>query len=227
MPAAHHSPRRAFGPKTITIKDLRGYWHHFSILYCCGRNNEKVLLQKGKFINRHLLLEEFDPQDTMFEIKPFVNHFPYLGVFALLILGGVGLPFPEDGTLILCGFLVAHDIIKPLPGFLVTYAGLLVSDYFLFWVGKRYGRRIVEHKKFERLISSERLLTLEEEFGKRGVWVVFFGRHLVGLRAQIFLVAGVMKMHPIKFLVADGITALFTIAIMGGIGYVGGIAFRF
>ena len=173
-------------------------------------------------MNRQLLLEGFDPQDTMFEIKTFVNHFPYLGVFALLILGGVGLPFPEDGTLILCGFLVAHDIIKPLPGFLVTYAGLLVSDYFLFWVGKRYGRRIVEHKKFERLISSERLLTLEEEFGKRGVWVVFFGRHLVGLRAQIFLVAGVMKMHPIKFLIADGFTALFTIAIMGGIGYVGG-----
>ena len=158
----------------------------------------------------------------MFEIKPFINHFPYLGVFALLVLGGVGLPFPEDTTLILSGFLVAHGIIKPLPGFLVIYAGLLVSDYLLFWVGKRYGRRVVEHKNFQRLISSERLLNLEEKLKKWGVWVVFFGRHLLGLRAQIFLVAGVMKMHPIKFLIADGITALFTIAIMGGIGYVGG-----
>jgi membrane protein DedA with SNARE-associated domain len=158
----------------------------------------------------------------VFEIKTFVNHFPYLGIFVLLVLGGVGLPFPEDTTLILSGFLVAHDIIKPLPGFLVIYAGLLVSDYFLFWVGKRYGRRVVEHKKFQRLISSERLLNLEEKFKKWGVWVVLIGRHLLGLRAQIFLVAGVMKMHPIKFLVADGISALFTMAVMGGIGYVGG-----
>jgi membrane protein DedA with SNARE-associated domain len=158
----------------------------------------------------------------MFEIKAFVNHFPYLGVFALLILGGVGLPFPEDTTLILSGFLVAHDIIKPLPGFLVIYVGLLVSDYFLFWVGKRYGRKVVEHKKFQKLISPERLLNLEEKFRKWGVWVVFFGRHLLGFRAQIFLAAGVMKMHPIKFLIADGITALFTIGIMGGIGYAGG-----
>ena len=158
----------------------------------------------------------------MFEIKTLVNHFPYLGVFALLLLGGMGLPFPEDTTLILSGFLVAHDIINPLPGFLVIYAGLLVSDYFLFWVGKRYGRRVVEHKKFQRLISSETLLNLEEKFKKWGVWVVLFGRHLLGLRAQIFLVAGVMKMHPLKFLVADGFTALFSIAIMGGIGYVGG-----
>ena len=168
------------------------------------------------------MLKGFDPQDNVFEIKLFLNHFPYLGVFALLVLGGVGLPFPEDTTLILSGFLVAHDIIKPLPGFLVIYAGLMVSDYFLYWVGKRYGRRVVEHKKFKRLISPERLLNLEEKFKKWGVWVVFFGRHLLGLRAQIFLGAGVMKMHPMKFLVADGITALFTIAIMGGIGYAGG-----
>jgi membrane protein DedA with SNARE-associated domain len=158
----------------------------------------------------------------VFEIKAFVNHFPYLGVFALLLLGGVGLPFPEDTTLILSGFLVAHDIIKPLPGFLVIYTGLLVSDYLLFWVGKRYGRTVVEHKKFQRLISSDGLLNLEEKFKKWGVWVVLLGRHLLGLRAQIFLVAGVMKMHPIKFLITDGFTALFTIAIMGGIGYVGG-----
>lgn len=158
----------------------------------------------------------------MFEIKAFVHHFPYLGVFALLVLGGIGLPFPEDTTLILSGFLAAHDVIKPLRGFLVVYAGLLVSDFFLFWIGRTYGRKVVEHRRFQRLISAERLVNLEEKFRKWGVWVVFFGRHLLGLRAQIFLVAGVMKMHPIKFLVADGATALFTIAIMGGIGYAGG-----
>lgn len=158
----------------------------------------------------------------MFEITTFIDHFPYLGIFILLILGGVGLPFPEDATLILSGFLAAHEIIKPLPGFLVIYAGLLVSDYFLYWVGKRYGRRVVEHKNFQKLISSERLLALEEKFKKWGVLVVLFGRHLLGLRAQIFLVAGVMRMHPLKFLIADAGTALFTIALMGGLGYVGG-----
>jgi len=29
-------------------------------------------------------------------------------------------------------------------------------------------------------------------------------------------------MHPVKFLIADAGTALFTIALMGGLGYVGG-----
>jgi membrane protein DedA with SNARE-associated domain len=151
-----------------------------------------------------------------------VEHFPYIGIFILLILGGLGLPFPEDATLILSGFLVAHGAITPLPTFLTVYAGLLVSDFFLYLVGKKYGRMIVEHKKFRRIISHDRLLKLEEKFKKRDVWVILIGRHFLGLRSQIFLVAGVMRMPAIKFLMTDAATALLTIAFMGGMGYVGG-----
>lgn len=158
----------------------------------------------------------------MFEISTLTEHFPYLGIFALLILGGIGLPFPEDTTLILSGFLVAQEVIKPFQTFLVVYFGLLTTDFFLYWVGKKYGRRVVEHKRFYKIISPEKLLNLEKKFKKWGIWVVFFGRHLLGLRAQIFIGAGVMRMSAIKFLMADAATALFTIALMGGIGYLGG-----
>src|SRR4030066_1119859 len=89
----------------------------------------------------------------MFESAPFVNHFPYLVIFLLLILGGVGLPFPEDATLLLGGFLMAHYVIKPLPAFLVVYSGLLITDFSLYLVGKKYGRRVVEHKRFRKIIS--------------------------------------------------------------------------
>jgi membrane protein DedA with SNARE-associated domain len=152
----------------------------------------------------------------------FINHFPYGGIFLLLILGGIGLPFPEDATLILSGFLTSHDVIKPLQGFLVVYSGLLMTDFSLYLVGKKYGRGIVEHKRFHKIISPDRLSKLEEKFRKWGGLVVFLGRHILGLRAQIFLVAGVMRMSATKFLVADAISALFTIALWGGIGYLGG-----
>jgi membrane protein DedA with SNARE-associated domain len=158
----------------------------------------------------------------MLEIGIWIGHFPYLGIFALIILGGMGLPFPEDTTLMLSGFLVAHGVVKPLPTFLIVYSGLLMSDFFLYSVGKKYGRMVVEHKKFHRMISPDRLSKLEEKFKKRDVWVILVGRHFLGLRAQIFLVAGVMRMSAIKFLVADAATSLLTIALMGGIGYVGG-----
>jgi membrane protein DedA with SNARE-associated domain len=158
----------------------------------------------------------------MLEATTLIDHFPYLGIFALLILGGIGLPFPEDTTLILSGFLVAHEIVKPLPTFLTVYVGLLMSDFFLYQIGKKYGRMVVEHKKFRRIISPDRLSKLEEKFKKRDVWVILIGRHFLGLRAQIFLVAGVLRMPTIKFLTADVATSLLTITFMGGIGYIGG-----
>ena len=158
----------------------------------------------------------------MLEASTLVEHSPYLGIFLLLILGGVGLPFPEDATLILTGFLVAQNVIKPVQTFLAVYSGLLISDFLLYWVGKKYGRMLVLHKRFQKIISPEQLSRLEEKFKRRGVWVVLIGRHFLGLRAQIFLVAGVMRMSAIKFLLADGATSLFTIGLMGGIGYAGG-----
>jgi membrane protein DedA with SNARE-associated domain len=147
---------------------------------------------------------------------------PYVGIFLLLILGTLGLPFPEDTTLMLSGFLMAHDVIESLPAFLLIYPALLMTDFLLYWIGKRYGRRVVEHKIFHRIISINRLLKLEGKFRKWGIWVVFFGRHLLGVRAQIFLVAGAMKMPALKFLLADALSALITMAIMIGIGYFGG-----
>lgn len=158
----------------------------------------------------------------MFDTATLVAHSPYIGIFVLLILGGVGLPFPEDATLLLTGFLVAQDAVKPVQAFLAVYFGLLISDFILYWVGKKYGRMLVAHKRFQKLISPDQLLKLEEKFKRWGVWVVIVGRHFLGLRAQIFLVAGVMRMSAIKFLIADGATALLTIALMGGIGYAGG-----
>jgi membrane protein DedA with SNARE-associated domain len=123
----------------------------------------------------------------MIEATTFINHFPYGGIFLLLILGEIGLPFPEDATLVLSGFLTAHEVIKPLPAFLVVYSGLLITDFLLYLAGKKYGRSIVEHKRFHKIISPDRLSKLEEKFRKWGGLVVFLGRHVWGLRAQICL----------------------------------------
>jgi membrane protein DedA with SNARE-associated domain len=151
-----------------------------------------------------------------------INSFPYVGVFLTVVLGGIGLPFPEDATLLLSGLLIAHGTIKLFPTFLVVFPLLLITDFFVFFVGKKYGRMLVQHQRFRKLISPEKLLKLEEKFRRRGAWVVLFGRHILGLRTPIFLAAGVTRMSVAKFLIVDGATALLTIALCwGGIGLLG------
>ncbi len=156
------------------------------------------------------------------ETPSLIQHFPYVGIFALLILGGIGLPFPEDGTLLLSGILVSQELIRPVPTLIVIYGGLLLTDFFLYYMGKKYGRKVVEQRRFHKLITPEHISSMERRFKRWGPWFVFLGRHVFVLRAQLFVVAGIMRMPKMKFLLVDGISALFTIGIWGGIGYWGG-----
>jgi hypothetical protein len=48
---------------------------------------------------------------TLNNVSQLTEHFPYIGFFLLLILG-IGFPFPEDATIMLCGFLIAQEVIR-------------------------------------------------------------------------------------------------------------------
>ena len=158
----------------------------------------------------------------MFGATVLVKHFTYAGIFLILSASEAGFPFPEDAILLLSGLLATHGILEPIPAFLVSYSSFLATDLFLYAAGKKYGRRIVEHRKFQRLISAERLSQLEEKFEKWGALFVFFGRHVMGVRGQVFLVSGAMRMPLTKFMIADGTSAALSVVLMVGIGYWGG-----
>jgi len=159
----------------------------------------------------------------MAHMDPTIIHqFPYVGLFVLLVLGVIGFPFPEDAILILCGFLIASGVVKPAPALIVVASGMLVTDYFLYYVGRKYGRKVVAHRRFRKIISARREVSLEKIFRRWGVLAILLGRHLVGLRSQIFLVAGILRMPRARFVLADAASSIVTMTIMVGAGYWGG-----
>ena len=158
----------------------------------------------------------------MFDPSAVILHFTYIGIFCLLILGGLGLPFPEDGILIISGLLISHCVIKLVPALFIIYPSLLIADFILYAIGRKYGRMVVEHKRFSKIVSPATLLRFEEKFTRWGALMVFMGRHFIGFRAPIFLISGVMRIPRLKFLIADGLSAIITIFINLGLGYLGG-----
>lgn len=151
-----------------------------------------------------------------------LNHSPYAGFFILLVLGGIGFPIPEDLILILCGGSIATHTVEPVPALLIVWGGMLITDLGLYYVGRKYGSKIVSHRRFQKVISPERLKVVEEKVERWGMLFILVGRHLVVLRAQVFLASGVLKMPFVKFVVADGIAAIVTMGVMVGAGYAGG-----
>jgi membrane protein DedA with SNARE-associated domain len=109
-----------------------------------------------------------------------------------------------------------------LPGLLVVYIGLLTTDFLLYWVGRRYGRKLIEQRTLLNVISPARLSHLEGKFEKWGNWVLLAGRLIWGVRAQVLMAAGVMRMPRPKFLMTDAVSAFLTMILWVGIGCWGG-----
>ncbi len=152
-------------------------------------------------------------------LSSIAGHFPYLGLFILLILRGIGLPFPEGGTLMLCGFLISTKVIKPVYSLVMVYSGVLIGDSLFYSIGRKYGRMIIKHKVFRKVLPPRRLEMLENKFNQWGILFIMIGGRLIG---EIFLVAGILKMSRTKFLAIDVFSALLTVAIWVGLGYLGG-----
>ena len=154
---------------------------------------------------------------------PLIQNSPYVGLFLLIIMGGVGVPFfPQNATFILCGFLIQSGIVKLVPAFLAVYIGLLIGDLIIYGFGWKYGRMVICHRWFHRFLSPEKLSVLEEKFRKKGIYFILIGRHFIGLRVQIILVSGIMRMPLLKFFIASALTSLFSVVPWTAVGYYGG-----
>ncbi len=153
------------------------------------------------------------------DVSSITGHFPYLGLFILLILGGIGFPIPEGGTLILCGFLISTKVIEPIYGLAIVYSGVLIGDYLFYSIGRKYGRMVIKLKIFRRMLPPQRLEMLEKNFNKWGILFIMIGARLIG---EVILVAGILKMSRMKFLTIDILSSVLTVAIWVGLGYAGG-----
>lgn len=158
----------------------------------------------------------------MIPFPGLAGNFPAFGLFVLLLLGVIGFPFPEDAILLTSGFLIARGTAEPSLILLCVYAGLLLTDFFLYSLGRKYGRKVITHKRFSRILSRERLARMEKAFNRKGVLLIIFGRQILGIRSQVLLSAGVMEMPARTFLLLDAVSALITITLIAGAGYLGG-----
>ena len=158
----------------------------------------------------------------MIDTNHLIEQLPYPGLFIALILGSLGVPLPEEATLLLCGYLISQATIQPIPGIGVVYVGVLASDFIIFTLGRLYGRRLLRHRFFHRILSPDRLSCLEDRFINIAPFLIIFGRHVFGLRTKIIFMSSIMGMHPRKFILLDAFAASISVAVMVAIGYTGG-----
>jgi membrane-associated protein len=111
----------------------------------------------------------------------------------------VGVLLPGEIGVILGGVL-ANQHKLPLAAVLVAgIAGAIIGDSIGYWVGKRYGERLLA-KIPNRILKPEHLERAEQSVRKFGGRAVFVGRFTAALRALVPGMAGMSRIHYGRFL---------------------------
>lgn len=147
--------------------------------------------------------------------------FAYLVVFGILIVCGLGLPLPEDVSLILGGYLV-HDGKAQLGAMMATgYLGIILGDSMIFYFGRRVGSKVGQKPSgfFARIVTPEKRARVEQLFKKHGEKIIMIARFLPGVRAVTYFTAGSVGMKWRRFAFYDSVAALGSAPIFVYLGY--------
>jgi membrane protein DedA with SNARE-associated domain len=147
--------------------------------------------------------------------------FAYATVFCVLLACGLGIPLPEDISLILGGFL-AHKGAASLPVMMaVGFLGILAGDSLIFNFGRKLGSNVGRKKGgfFARIITPEKRAKVEGLFEKHGQKIVMIARFMPGVRAVTYFTAGSVGMPYWRFILWDGMAALLSAPLFVYLGF--------
>jgi membrane protein DedA with SNARE-associated domain len=144
----------------------------------------------------------------------------YVAVFGVLLACGLGLPLPEDISLILGGYL-AYTGAASLPVMMaVGFTGILAGDTIIYVMGRRLGTRVGQRPGFfARIVTPEKRARVEQLFEVHGQKIVMVARFLPGVRAVTYFTAGSARLPYLRFILWDGIAALVSAPLFVYLGY--------
>src|SRR5829696_7868225 len=150
----------------------------------------------------------------------------YLVVLFGAALDNFGLPSSGD-IVLLAGGLFANGGQLALPLVMLSgFAGALISDNAVYWIGRIGGRpligRVLKMRFLHFLINEKSLEKVERYFESHGGKTVFVGRFGPGLRSMTPLFAGVTRMKYYRFLPYNFSAAVVWAVAYSLVGYIFG-----
>lgn len=119
---------------------------------------------------------------------------------AMLVLGAL---VPGTAILLALAALAGMSMDPTLLGAIVvgTALGAVAGDGLSFWLGRRFGRRLLDAWPLSRY--PEWIARGQAHFDRRGRASVFWGRFVPGVKTLVPALAGIARMPTPRFLIAD------------------------
>jgi membrane protein DedA with SNARE-associated domain len=139
--------------------------------------------------------------------------------FAVIVVCGLGLPIPEDITLLTMGYMTylpmpdgtARPHASVVLAVIAGYAGVMIGDGIMFHLGAHYGLRLAGRRPFCWVITEQRVESARQFLVRHGPKVLFSARFMPGIRSVVFFTSGALGTPYRRFVIYDGLAALLSV----------------
>lgn len=136
-----------------------------------------------------------------------LQHYGYFGVFFILMIEMIGIPFPAETTLTISGFEWASGAFRLVPLLFSAALGNMVGSTIAFFIGRTLGRPVVVQFGKYVGITEARLDKANLLFHKYQSWIVVIGKFIAGVRVLIPYLAGINRMNFALFSIWNAVSA--------------------
>lgn len=143
----------------------------------------------------------------------------YAGIFLSLVLGGLGLPVPEELPIILGAVLARKGTLTPVGAYAAAFTGVLVGDFVVYFLGYFYGEKVLKLPLTRKFLTRAREEQIKGYFYRHGFKILVLGRFAVGFRTAAYLTAGILKMPPLRLFLTDLAAASLSTSLMFALGW--------
>jgi membrane protein DedA with SNARE-associated domain len=171
------------------------------------------------------MLDRMDVNAVLLAIPPLLV---YVVVGAVIGMESLGVPLPGEIMLVAAALMASrHELpVNPLGVGVAAVTGAAVGDSIGYTVGRRLGMPLFDWlgRRFPRHFGPGHVALAERLFHRWGSHAVFFGRFIALLRIFAGPLAGALKMHYPRFLVANVAGAICWAGGTTAVVYYAGIA---
>lgn len=120
----------------------------------------------------------------------FITQYGYAGIFALLALGIVGLPVPDETLLMFVGYLAFERQLHLLAAFASAFFGAVCGITVSYFLGRAFGLYLPARWRSFLRLTPERIERAQNWFRSGGEWILVVGYFVPGVRHLTAYAAG-------------------------------------
>ncbi|MGE3821219.1 MAG: DedA family protein, partial [Isosphaeraceae bacterium] len=152
--------------------------------------------------------------------EELVGQLGYFGIALILVMGGLGLPIPEEAPIILAAILSKSGRMWWPLALGSCLLGVMLGDFIVYALGYFYGERVMSLPLTRKFLSPAREVQIQGYFHRHGFKILILGRFAVGFRTAAYLTAGILKLPMLRLFLTDLVAASLSTLLMFGLGYV-------